>query len=109
VAIYAGFCSGAVLGACLITRKEALRRGATPKPIDPFERVPVRTAINAILHESLVLSLAAAMMMLVGLGITRLGGLQHLDGATNLPFGLALFAGAALAKFARYLYWHSRN
>lgn len=38
------------------------------------------------------------MMVLVGLGIMHIGGIDGLDEKTRLPFGLALLTGAAAAN-----------
>ncbi len=105
VAISAGFCSGAVLGACIATRTEALKRGMPPVLIGPFERIPLGAAAKSVLSASLFMTLVAAMMLLVGLGIMYVGGIHELDEKARLPFRLALLTGAAAAKYARYLYW----
>jgi hypothetical protein len=105
VAISAGFCSGAILGACITTRTEALKRRMPPVSIGPFERIPFGAAARAVLSASLSMILVAAMMLLVGLGIMYVAGIQGLDEKARLPFGLALLTGAAAANYARYLYW----
>jgi hypothetical protein len=61
--------------------------------------------MRAVLRAVLLLVVVSTAMLLVGLGIMRVGGLYGLDATTRQPFGLALLTGAALAKFARYLYW----
>jgi len=55
------------------------------------------------------MTLVAAMMLLVGLGIMYVGGIHELDEKARLPFGLALLTGAAAAKYARYLYWRLKE
>jgi hypothetical protein len=109
VAIYAGLCMGAILGLYFITRTESLRRGAMLHPVDPFENVGFINAIGVIFLVSLKLLVVTVIMLSVGLGIMRMGGLQGLDGVTRVPFGLAFMTGAALSKFGRYLYWRIRS
>ncbi len=109
VAISAGFCSGGVLGAGFTARTEALKRGIPQISVRPFERIPFGAAAKIVLSASFSITLLAAVMVLICLGIMHIGGLHGLDEKTKIPFGLALLAGAAAAKYVRYLYWRLKG
>ena len=80
-----------------------------PISIGPRERIPFGAAAKAILSASLFIILVATMMLLVGLGIMRIGGIHGINEKALLPFGLALLIGAAAAKYTRGLYWRSKG
>jgi hypothetical protein len=104
----AGFCSGGILGAFLLTRPEARERGI-PDKVDPWMKVPVIDAIKIILNEVILAAFVVGAMVVVSLGIATLCGVGVPNVEENKIWGIMLIIGAGCGKLVRYLIWRRAN
>ncbi len=79
VAIGSALCFGLPPGLCLTTKTEALKKGMTlpADPIDPFERVGVPEFAKIVAVALCKLILVGTTMLVLGIGVLRLGGLDR--------------------------------
>jgi hypothetical protein len=107
VVILAGACSGVTLGVFLTTRIEGKKRGIN-LVVNPFERVSLIESVRVIALPVAALLIVGSLVVLVGLGILRLGGVYRLTDGLNHPFAIAFLIGAGAGKLFRYVFWRSR-
>jgi len=108
VVIFAGTCSGTVIGAFLTTQTEVrARQTYSIKPaLDGTDYL--RGALLLVLSFLGTLVVVSASVVCVGLVILRFGGLDRVPRDLRQHFGLAVLVGASGARYMRYLYWKPR-
>lgn len=77
IAAIAGVASGSILGAFITTKTEAAARGFESR-VDPIAKVTAKEAINALASAAIAITLMACLIVVVVLGIVRLGGMNYL-------------------------------
>ena len=101
----AGLCSGAVLGAAIPTDTERKVRMSNSGWL-PFSN---GSLIGIVLNRLLWLAVIGGVLTVVCVGILRAGEAYPLSQTDRYLLAIALFSGAAVAKWGRYRYWKSRD
>lgn len=104
----AGIVSGSILGAFITTKTETTARGFQSH-VDPLAKVTAKGSMKAFTSAAIAIALMACLIVVVVLGIIRLGGMDHLGRQLWVIFAPCFCVGAGAAKFARYLYWRSHS
>lgn len=103
--VFAGVASGAILGASISTETERKIRG----PRAQWGVFPSSSILGVVANQLLHLALLGAAVVVVSVGALRLGDAYPLSQADRYFLAIALFVGAAAAKWLRYRYWKGKD
>jgi hypothetical protein len=103
--LFAGAASGAILGACIATDTERKVRG----PRAPWGVFPNSSVLGIVANHLFQLTLLGIAVLIVSVGTLRLADAYPLSLPDRYVLAIALFVGAAVAKWFRYRYWKARD
>ncbi len=111
--IISGSSAGVAIGLLFTaTKKEQEIRGThiPPNEIDPFAIYPIMDVIKILLNSVIYMVLIVSVFLIVSLGMTYImTGMAYFTREAKSIFGYSCLAGLCIGRFARYLYWKSRN